>query len=231
MKKNLVIIGAGRHGRETFAWASQTIARGTPWQIKGFLDDRTHALEGFDYEPRIIGDVETYRVEADDVFVGAIGDPADKVKYYSPILERGGRFVNLIHPLANLGWNVRLGIGIVLAPFASVTCDVKIGNHVSIGSFSNVAHDAVVGDWCQISSHCGVNGKVSLGQGVFLGSHACILPNTRLGDWALVGAGAIVLKDVQPAVKVVGNPAAPIGRVENVPHEYLTKVARQATGA
>lgn len=212
--KNLVIINAGKFGRETFTWAVQAIAQGTPWRIKGFLDDRPHILDGFAYEAPILGDVGTYRIEPDDVFISAIGEPRDRVKYCTPIVERGGRFVNLIHPRANLGKNVQLGTGIVMAPFSSVTCDVKIGNHVSLGALSNIGHDATVGDWCQICSHCGINGGASIGEGAYLGSHACVLPGRKVGAWALVGAGSVLLKDVPPGVKVFGNPALVVGRVE-----------------
>jgi len=211
--KNLIIISAGKFGRETFTWAAQAIERGAPWRIKGFLDARKNLLDGYNYEVGILGDVENYVIQEDDVFVGAIGDPKDKVKYYSPIEERGGQFVNVIHPLANVGKNVQLGKGIVMAPFSSVTSDIRIGNHVAIGAFSNVGHDVVVGDWCQICGHCGLNGNVVLGTGVFLGSHACIIPKTKIGDWAFVGAGSVVLREVGAGIKVFGNPAAPIGRV------------------
>lgn len=213
--KNLIIINAGKFGRETFAWAIQAIAHGAPWRIKGFLDNRTDILDGFSYEAKVLGDVESYHIEEDDVFVGAIGDPKDKVAYYSPIIEQGGQFVNVIHPLANIGKNVQLGTGIVMAPFTSVTCDTRIGNHVSIGAFSNVGHDVVVGDWSQICSHCGINGNAAVGQGVFLGSHACVAPGTHVGDWAFVGAGGVVLREVPSGVKVFGNPAMPFGRVAN----------------
>jgi sugar O-acyltransferase (sialic acid O-acetyltransferase NeuD family) len=216
MKQNLVIINAGKFGRETFTWAVQAMAHGAPWQIKGFLDDRVHILDGFAYEAPILGNVANYRIEEGDVFIGAIGEPRDRVKYYTPIVERGGRFINLIHPLANIGKNVQLGTGIIMAPFSSVTCDVRIGNHVSIGALSNVGHDTTVGDWCQISSHCGLNGKASIGDGVYLGSHSCLLPNVKVGAWSLVGAGSIVLKDVPPGVKVFGNPAIVVGRAEGV---------------
>jgi sugar O-acyltransferase (sialic acid O-acetyltransferase NeuD family) len=214
MKKNLVIISAGKFGREAFTWATQAIAHGAPWQIKGFLDDRRNVLDGLSYEQGILGNVTDYRIEEDDVFIGALGDPRDKVKYYSPIIERGGRFINLIHPLANIGRNVQLGTGIVMAPFSSVTCDVKIGDHVSIGALSNVGHDTIVGDWCQISSHCGVNGNARLDEGAYLGSHACIIPRVTVGAWAFVGAGSVVLKDIPAGIKVFGNPAVAIGRVE-----------------
>jgi len=210
---DLIIISAGKFGREVFTWALQAIAAGAPWRMKGFLDDRVHALDRFNYRPGIIGDVETYHIQEDDVFIGAIGSPVDKRKYYTPIVERGGRFINLIHPKADVGRNVRLGSGIIMAPFASVTSDVTIGDHVAIYGFSNVSHDSAVGSWCQISGHCGINGRACLDEGVFLGSHACILPEVRVGAWAYVGAGCVVISDVAPFTKVVGNPARQIGTI------------------
>jgi sugar O-acyltransferase (sialic acid O-acetyltransferase NeuD family) len=210
--KNLIIIGAGQFGREVFTWALQTISAGFPYRIKGFLDDKGNALDGYDYPVKILGSVENYKIEENDVFVGAIGDPKTKVKCYSLISQRGGRFINVIHPLANIGNNVQLGTGVVMAPFSSVTCDAYIGHHVTIGAFSNAGHDTTIGDWCQISSHCGINGGAILGQGVFLGSHACVIPRVKVGAWAFVGAGSVVVREVPPAVRVFGNPATLIGK-------------------
>ena len=214
MTRNLIIIGAGELGRETFSWASQAIEQGAPWKIKGFLDSHPSALDGFDYGVDILGDVESYSISETDVFIGAIGDPRTKVKVYTPILDRGGVFVNLIHPLAYVGKNVRLGTGIILAPFSSITCDAEVGDHVTFCSFSNAGHDTVIGDWCQISGHCGVNGRVSLGKGVFLGSHSCLVPQIQIGAGAYVGAGSVVLKDVAVGEKVFGNPAVPFGKMD-----------------
>ena len=208
----LIIVSAGRMSREVFTWATQAIAAGAPYRIKGFLDNRANILAGYNYEGGILGDVDSYEIQEGDVFIGAVGEPKDKVKYYTPIIERGGRFVNVIHPLANIGTNVRLGSGIVMAPFTVVNADAAIGDHVAIGTFSNVGHDSVVGDWCQISSHCGINGHAALGEGAFLGSHACVIPGITVGDWAFVGAGSVVIRNVPPHVKVFGNPAAQIGR-------------------
>ncbi len=209
---NLVIIGAGQCGREVYTWALQSIDDGGRLRIKGFLDDCSDALDGYNYDLGILSSVDDYEIEQGDVFICAIGNPAAKARCCSLIAEKGGRFINIIHPLANIGKNIQLGTGIVLAPFSSVTVDAVIGNHVSLGAFSNLAHDTVIGDFCQISSHCGVNGLASLGEGVFLGSHACILPAVHVGDWAYVGAGSVVVKEIQGGIKVFGNPAAVVGR-------------------
>jgi sugar O-acyltransferase (sialic acid O-acetyltransferase NeuD family) len=210
MTKNLIIIGAGQFGREMFQVASETIADGAPYRIKGFLDNRSDALTGFNIDLPVLGNVEAYQPDPDDVFIGAIGEPHEKIKAFKPILDRGGVFINLIHPLARMGRNVELGIGVVLEPYAELSCDLRLGNFVTILPFSTVAHDVRVGDWCQISSHCGLNGCVTMGEGVFLGSHACIIPRTKVGDWAYIGAGSVVITDVKPNTKVFGNPARPV---------------------
>lgn len=217
--KDLIIISAGRLGREVHGWATEAIASGAPWRLKGFLDSRSTLLDGFAYGTPILGDVDDYVIQNDDVFIGAIGDPRDKAAYYTPIVKKGGQFINLIHPRANIGPNVRLGTGVVMAPFACATSDITIGSFVTMLPFSMVTHDDEIGDWCQICSHCALNGKVILEEGVFLGSHACIVPERRIGSWAFVGAGSVVTNDVVPGAKVVGNPARPVAlralRTEN----------------
>jgi len=53
-------------------------------------------------------------------------------------------------------------------------------------------------------------------EGVSIGANATILPGIRLGKYCMVGAGSVVTKDVPPFTLVVGNPARPIGRVNEM---------------
>lgn len=211
--KDLIIVGAGMLGREAANWAMQAIAAGSAMRLKGFLDIRPDILNGFRYDIPIVGSTDTYEIQEGDVFLSAIGNPKEKRRACAQLLNRGARFMNLIHPLAVTGQNVDLGTGVLLSAFTSVTCDARVGNHVDLGTFSNLGHDTGVGDWCHISSHCGLNGGAVLEEGVFLGSHVCVLPGVRIGAWAYVGAGSVVARDVAPGTKVFGNPAVEIGRV------------------
>ena len=86
---NLIIVSAGKFAREVYTWAQQAIDAGTPWVIKGFLDDRADALRGFNYPAPILGSVENYEPKAGDLFLAAIGEPAPR-RHYCMMLEAKG---------------------------------------------------------------------------------------------------------------------------------------------
>lgn len=212
--RNLVIVSAGKFGRETLLWAEEAVAAGARMTIKGFLDSRPDALSGYHYSAPILGGVHTYAIQPGDVFLCSIGSPIEKLRYCAPLLNRGACFLNLLHPKANIARTASLGTGVLIAPFTSVNADASVGDHVSIGTHTNVGHDVRIENWCQVASHCAINGNAVVEEGAFIGSQACILPGVRIGAWSYIGAGSVVLQDVPPETKVFGNPAAIIGRIE-----------------
>jgi len=212
-QQNLIIISAGKFGREVYTWAQQSIRAGTRWTIKGFLDSRPDILARFAYDAPILGSVNDYNLEPDDLFICAIGEPEVKPGYCSLLEERGARFATLVHPTALVGHNVSIGEGSILGPYTQLSCDIRLGKHVAFGTHSNTGHDTRIGDYSQISGGCEINGNAEIGDRVFLGSHATILPRVRVGSRAFVGAGSVVLKNVREGMKVFGNPAVEIGRV------------------
>lgn len=59
------------------------------------------------------------------------------------------------------------------------------------------------------------NGKVIIGDHAYIGAGALIKEGRYgkplvIGDGAVVGMGAVVIRDVEPYVTVVGNPARPL---------------------
>ena len=210
-KKNLIIINAGKFGREVYTWVIQTIHRGEAWVIKGFLDDRPSILRDYQYDVPILGPVEEYIPQQNDVFLCAIGEPKDKKRFCSIIQNKGGYFATLIHPTAVIGLNVKIGAGSIIGPLTQLSCDIVLGKYVCFGTHSSTGHDTKIGDYAQINGSCEINGNAVLEEGVFLGSHATILPKAHVGAWAFVGAGSVVLRRVAPRTKVFGNPAVSIG--------------------
>jgi sugar O-acyltransferase (sialic acid O-acetyltransferase NeuD family) len=209
--KQLVIIGAGGFGRDVLSWARQ--ANG-PWEIKGFLDDNLLALEGYRTSVPILSTVNDYVPASDDVFVCAIGQVAPKKRCVELIQQRGGEFVQIIHPSAVLGDNVRLGQGVVLCPNSAIGADAVLDDFVAVNFFSSVGHDSHVGRWSQLHCHVDVTGHVEVGESVLFGSHASVLPRLRIGNGATIGAGAIVTRDVGAGTIVFGVPARPLMKRE-----------------
>lgn len=209
--KNLVIIGAGRFGREVHSWARQARDFGVVWRIKGFLDSRPKILDGFRIETPVLAAPEDYFPVADDVFVCAVGDPAAKQRYCAMLAARRAEFTNVIHSTVVLAEDVKLGRGIVLCPFVIVSDHVVIGDFVTVNMQSFLAHDVQVGDYTQVHGHVSINGGVRLGMSCVVGSNAAILPDMVIGDNATVGIGSVVLQPVPAGQTVFGNPARRLG--------------------
>jgi sugar O-acyltransferase (sialic acid O-acetyltransferase NeuD family) len=205
--KRLIIAGAGGFGREVFAWAMGHPDCGEQWEIAGFLDDNLSALDAFEYPVGVIGTVDAYEPQAEDVFLCAIGSPPVRFLVCEKLLAKSARFISLIHPSVVIGGNVTLGRGVIICPQAVLTVDISIADFVIINCMSSVGHDVSIGAYTTLSGHCDVTGNVQIGEGTLLGSGARILPGKKIGSDALVGAGAVVIRSVGDDQKVFGNPA------------------------
>ena len=204
MKQSLVIIGAGGFGREVLVYAADCGI----FNLKGFLDSRSHILDGYDRGSLgIIGDPFTYEPEAGDVFVCALGNPAQRRKYAQPILDRGGVFVTIQHPKSAMTIYSTLGQGCILAPHVGISCDVRIGNFVALNEYAIVGHDARIGDWCQINGHVTIAGGAEIGPLVTIHPNSVVLAGARIGEGVTVGAGSVVAGRIPAGVTVMGNPA------------------------
>lgn len=214
MLKNLIIINAGNFGREVFSWAEQMPGCGVEWRIKGFLDSRRDILAGHNYDVPILASPEDYIPAGEDFFICALGDPAEKKRYCKLLLNRGGKFTNIIHPTVVLGKNVKLGNGVILCPNVVVSCDAIIGNFVGVNLLTSVGHDVVIDDFCQINPNVSIGGGSVLREAVTVGSNAVILPKATVEEFAVVGAGSVVLRKVKAHQTVFGVPAKPVALPE-----------------
>ena len=205
--KNLIIIGARGFGREVYDLATQCLGYNKDFVIKGYLDDKTDALQGFEGYPKIINAVETYEIQENDIFICALGNIAFKKKYVEIILNKGGQFTNLIHPTTQINTNAKLGIGLIIFMYSNISNDCVIDDFVTIQGFVGLGHDTKIGKWSHINAYSFTGGFVILENEVCINTRATILPHVRVCQGATVGAASLVIKKVKENTTVFGIPA------------------------
>lgn len=205
--KNLLIIGAGGCGREVLQWAKDINRAEKTWNIKGFLDDHSNALDGKKCDVTVVGSTESYQPQSDDVFVCCIGNSVIRKIIIEKMEAKGARFVNIIHPTSVVADSAVLGKGIVLYPYSIISDNAEIGDGCIINMHSTIAHDSTLGEYCTISAHCDVTGMCRLGDRVFMGSGARTVPSSRVGNDVFICAGSTVMSRVKNGMKVIGVPA------------------------
>ena len=206
----LLIVGAGGFGREMFAAAREAVGYGTTFEIKGFLDAKPTALDGFAGYPPIVGSPDTYEPGRYDVFVTALGSIASRRRCVESLEAKGAKFVSIVHRTATIGQNVLIGEGSFIAPHVSITADVCVGRHVSVFHSSSIGHDSELCDFSHVYAQCSIGGGVKVGEGAVVYPGSVVVPRRGIGAGAVVGAGSVVFVDVDPGVTVIGNPAVPM---------------------
>jgi sugar O-acyltransferase (sialic acid O-acetyltransferase NeuD family) len=205
--KNLIIIGARGYGREVYNLALQCEGYKKDYVVKGFLDDKEDALEGFENYPKIIGNVEDYVIQENDIFCCALGSVKWKKHYIELIESKGGKFINLVHPTVIIHSNVKLGIGLIVFMYSNISNDCTVDDFVTIQGFVAIGHDSKIGKWCHINAYSFTGGYAVLEDEVCLNTRSTVLPNIIVRKGATVGAASLVIKNVKENTTVFGVPA------------------------
>ena len=210
--KHLIIIGARGFGREvytTFIYSRAFLSKEI--DVKGFLDDKSDALSGIEGSwPPILGSVEDYVIQEDDVFFCAMGDAHWRKHYAQLISGKGGTFISIIHPTALVSPQVIIGEGCIIGSLTTISTNVRIGDHVMIQCFVDIGHDVIVSDYASIESYVFLGGYSSVGELTTMHTRSSIIPHRRVGNDCVVGFGSVVMRNVKDGVHVFGNPALKI---------------------
>ena len=210
--KHLIIVGARGWGREVYAAAKGTKAyQSGEYDIKGFLDSKTDALDGLTGEyPPILGAPETYEIQLDDVFFIAMGEPKWR-KYYAEMMEaKGAEFISIICASSFVNPTVTVGEGSFIAGWSVISDNVQLGKHTIVHTFSDLGHDAKVGDYSTIEAYVFLGGYAEVGQESVMHVHSTLIRHKKIGNQVEVGASSVVMRNVKDGLHMFGNPAQKI---------------------
>ena len=90
--------------------------------------------------------------------------------------------------------------------------DTIIGEGTKIDNLVHVAHNVEIGKNCLIVALTCLGGGVIIEDNSYVGIGASIRNQRKIGEKAFIGMGAVVVKDVDPGITVIGNPARPMKR-------------------
>jgi len=197
--KDLIIVCAGGFGREVY-YMAKSIGK---WNIKGFIDDNLHALDGVNIALPIIGTIKDWAPSDNEVFALGVSNPKTKEVIVGIMKAKGAKFETLIAPHSRVIETSTIGEGSIIS--GSIGDCVKVGNFVNVMG-SMIGQDSEIGDFSTTTGYTNI-ASAKLGKRVFVGSHAVVLNGKKVGDDAFICAGSICFSNVKAGTKVFGNPA------------------------
>lgn len=205
MRKKLIIIGAGGHGKVVANVAIEM----NKWQSVKFLDDDESIKLAMEFD--VIGGVSEaflYKNEAD--FFVAIGSNPTREKIQGELAKEGLNIISLIHPSAIIGKDVKIGKGTVIMAGVIVNCCSTIGKGCIINTGAIIEHDNKIEDYVHISPGTSLAGEVSVGKSSWIGIGSVVSNKINIAKETMVGAGSVVIDNIYHKGVYVGVPAKKI---------------------
>ncbi len=116
-------------------------------------------------------------------------------------------WITLIHPSAQIGIDVQIGIGTVVMANAVINSGTSIGKHSIINSAAVIEHDNILGDYVHISPNAALAGTVHVGDDTHIGIGATVKNNINICSKCTIGAGAVIVKNITESDIYAGVPA------------------------
>ncbi len=213
MKKNILIIGAGQHGRVVSNILRTSKLTSKKFSVIGFLDDdsklKNTKLDGIP----VLGKFENLseiakKTKTKFAIMGISNRHMDiREKYFQHIMKSKFDTVNAIHDTAVLDKKSRIGKGNVINPNCVVNAFAQIGNNCVIYSNSVIEHEDVIGNNVFVGPGVILTANIKIGKNTFIGAGTKVIPHITIGENVKIGAGSVVLKDIGDNEIVAGIPA------------------------
>lgn len=124
----------------------------------------------------------------------------------------------------------KIGQKCILSKDVYIDADVEIGDFCKVQNGVSIYKGVTIGDKVFVGPNAAfTNDKVPrafdpnwritetrIEEGASIGANATIVCGITIGEYAMVAAGAVVTKDVPPYTLVMGNPARPYARIDEM---------------
>lgn len=229
--QNVVVFGASGHGSVVL----DCIEKEAKYKVVGFVDSFEEkgtkvsglTVLGSEYDLPFL--IEKYQLHGGVI---AVGDNwtrsvvVDKVLKIAPEFN----FISVIHPSAELGKSVQIGVGSVVMPGVTINANTVIGSHCILNTNSSLDHDGFMCDFSSLAPNVCVGANFILGRGSAICLGANIIESITIGEHSVIGAGSLVVGNIADYVLVYGAPAKIIRtRIASEPYLAGGKKASSAT--
>ncbi|MFK7811110.1 MAG: acetyltransferase [Maribacter sp.] len=229
--QNVVIFGASGHGSVVL----DCIEKEAKYKVVGFIDSfeekgtkvNGYTILGSEYDLPFL--IEKYQLLGGII---AIGDNWTRSLVVERILKIAPKFnyISAVHPNAQLGKDVQIGMGSVVMPGVTINANAVIGNHCILNTNSSLDHDGYMSNFSSLAPNVCVGANFILGKGSAICLGANIIENITIGPHAVVGAGSLVVGNVTDHVLVYGAPAKVIKkRIASEPYLSGKKTSSPVT--
>jgi sugar O-acyltransferase (sialic acid O-acetyltransferase NeuD family) len=203
--KTVLIYGASGHGKVVV----DIVEKEGKYRIAGIIDDNPE-MHGKDFcGYSVIGgfDALTKGTSHRHAVILAVGDNKSRKMLWEKIRPLGCNLIRTVHPSAQLGRDVRIGLGTIVMATVAINTETRIGENAIINTGVTVDHDCRIGDYVHISPGTHLSGNVEIGDLTHVGVGVSIIPTIKIGKGVIIGAGAVVVEDIPDNVTAAGVPA------------------------
>ncbi len=194
--KKICIFGKGGFSKEVL-WLIELLG----YEVDSFIDIQdSENWCGFPVKNQKYFDVKNHKA------VIAIGSPKTREKIVNQ-LPRETEFPNLIHPTAQIGRTVKLGIGNIICSNCILTSDIFLKNHCQLNLSTTIGHDCIIDDYFTTAPGVHVSGNCKFNERVYFGTNSCSIEEINICSDVIIGAGAVVNKHILEAGIYIGLPA------------------------
>jgi len=206
---NLVMIGAGGHGRVVL-----DIVRQEGLHVVQAVVDADPLLTGTSIAGiEIVGQPnQLHRLKQRGIAgaIVAIGDNRIRQKYADEVRQAGLRLISAIHPKSTIAAGVVIEEGVVVCANAIICVESRVGECAIINTAAVVDHECVIGKAAHVCPGALLAGRVMVGERAFIGLGAKVIQCLEIGEDAMIAAGAVVVRNVGAGTRVAGVPARPM---------------------